>query len=170
MDVRPEALAQKVEGYRGAREAFLQSAFGAPERVSKIELLATRAFEDLRGITSAMGQQINRILADGMSHGLGPGTMAKTMADTISGISRTRAEVLARTETIHAHAEGQLDSFEDLKIPTLGVMVEWSTAGDEKVCEACEDMEGRTFKIEESRGLIPRHPNCRCAWIPAVGG
>ena len=21
--------------------------------------------------------------------------------------------------------------------------------------------------VKEARGLIPRHPNCRCAWIPA---
>ena len=26
------------------------------------------------------------------------------------------------------------------------------------------------MSVSEARGLIPRHPNCRCAWIPANVG
>jgi len=71
---------------------------------------------------------------------------------------------------IVAHAEGQLDSFEDLNVEEVGVMAEWSTVGDDRVCELCEDLEGAIMTIDEARGLIPRHPNCRCAWIPANVG
>jgi hypothetical protein len=28
-------------------------------------------------------------------------------------------------------------------------------------------MEGVVLTIKEARGMIPRHVNCRCAWIPA---
>jgi hypothetical protein len=40
--------------------------------------------------------------------------VAKTLDDTITGIDRTRARVLARTEIMNAHAEGSLNGMEDL--------------------------------------------------------
>ena len=33
-------------------------------------------------------------------------------------------------------------------------------------CGMCASMEGEIMKVEEARGLIPRHPSCRCAWVP----
>jgi SPP1 gp7 family putative phage head morphogenesis protein len=86
----------------------------------------------------------------------------------MTGITRRRALVLARTEIIAAHAEGQLDAFEAMNIEKVGVMAEWSTAGDDLVCAKCEPLEGAIMTVKEARGLLPRHPNCRCAWIPAI--
>jgi len=76
-------------------------------------LLYTRSYEELKGITSAMAQQVSRVVADGMANGLGPASIARNLSNTITGITRQRAMTMARTEVIHAHAEGQLDSFED---------------------------------------------------------
>lgn len=71
---------------------------------------------------------------------------------------------------IRAHAEGQLDSFKTLGVEEVGVAVEWATANDDKVCPKCQSLEGIVLKIDEARGLLPRHPGCRCAWIPANVG
>lgn len=169
-DVHKEALAEKQDVYVGTREQFLQSAFNQPERLSKIRMLATRSFEELKGVSAAMGQQMNRILADGLSQGIGPRELGRRMDKAIDGLTRTRAVTIARTEIIQAHAEGQLDSFEDLGVQEVGVMAEWSTAGDDRVCDMCVELEGEVMTVEEARGLIPRHPNCRCAWIPANVG
>jgi hypothetical protein len=62
--------------------------------------------------------------------------------------------------TIHAHAEGQLDAFDRLGIKDLGIQAEWSTAGDERVCPLCQGYEGKIMPISEARGMIPLHPNC----------
>jgi len=35
-------------------------------------------------------------------------------------------------------------------------------------CPECDAMEGRVFPVAEAHGLIPRHPACRCAWLPAL--
>lgn len=41
------------------------------------------------------------------------------------------------------------------------------TAGDDKVCQTCEDIAADgPYELDEARGLIPAHPNCRCAFIP----
>lgn len=147
---------------------FIKTAFGQPETTKKIELLATRTFEDLVGITDAMAQKLNRVLADGMVEGLGARDVARNMMEEIDGITDRRALTLARTEIIHAHAEGQLDSMTELGVEEVGVEAEWSTAGDDRVCPQCEEMEGKTFPIEEAHGLIPLHPNCRCTWVPHI--
>lgn len=149
------------------KEEFMRRAFNAPEATSKILLLATRVFEELKGITASMGAEMNRILSEGMLNGTGITTIAREMADRLE-IPLKRALRIARTEVIHAHAEGQLDAFEKLGFDNVGVKAEWSTAGDDRVCPQCSPMEGRIFSIEEAHGMIPLHPNCRCAWIPSV--
>lgn len=151
-----------------AQIEFLKTAFGQPETTKKIELLATRSFQELEGITEAMAQKLNRVLANGMVEGTGAAAIAKQMTDEIDGITDQRALVLARTEVIHAHAEGQLDSFTELGVEQVGVEAEWSTAGDDRVCPECEAMEGKTFSMDEAHGMIPLHPNCRCTWIPSI--
>jgi len=41
------------------------------------------------------------------------------------------------------------------------------TAGDDLVCQVCEDISADgPYDLEEARGLIPAHPNCRCAFVP----
>jgi SPP1 gp7 family putative phage head morphogenesis protein len=167
-DTRAEALAENLDFYEGTKAQFLQDAFGGPEAISKMALLNTRVFEELKGISAAMSQQMSRVLADGIAQGQNPVEIARTLNKTITGITRKRARVLARTEVIHAHAEGQLDSFERLGIEEVGVMVEWSTAGDDRVCPKCEAIEGEIMTVAEARGQIPLHPNCRCAWVPSL--
>ena len=167
-DVNKLKLAtDKPDFYAGSREQFLSSAFGQPELLSKIELLSLRAFEQLKGVTTTMSSQMSRILAEGLSRGDGPMKIARTLNKSVATLSRTRSRMIARTEIINAHAEGQLDSFEMLGVDEVGIKAEWSTAGDERVCEQCSAMEGEVFLVEDSHGLIPAHPNCRCAWIPA---
>lgn len=168
-DVRKEALAEKLDFFEGSREQFLRQAFSQPERLSKVRVLAARAFEELRGVTSTMAQQMNRVLADGLVRGQNPRQIARVMAGQIDKLTKTRALTIARTEIIYAHAEGQLDAFEDLGVKKVGILAEWSTAGDDRVCPDCGSREGFVFPIDDARGEIPLHPNCRCAWIPNVG-
>ena len=165
-----EALTDSPDFFLGTRAQFIESAFTQPEMVSKIQFLYTRSFEELEGINAAMSQQVGRVLANGLAEGRGARAIAREMSNTITGIVNKRALVLARTEIIAAHAEGQLDALEMLGVKEVVADVEWSTAEDELVCRLCEDLEGAVFTIEQARGLIPRHPNCRCAWIPANVG
>jgi SPP1 gp7 family putative phage head morphogenesis protein len=166
--------AKKSEALKGAdvmaqkAAEFVKEAFAAPEAITKIQLLATRSFEDLKGITADMAGKMNRILAQGLIDGDGPDKIAKAMFEEVDGITKRRAVLVTRTEIINAHAEGQLDTFDELNVEDVGLEAEWLTAGDDRVCPQCEDQEGKIFTIEEARGMIPLHPNCRCSWTPAL--
>lgn len=168
VDARRAELGQRSDDFLGGSQAeFLRSSFGQAEQAAKLELLGTRSFEDLRGVTTEMARQLNETLADGMLKGENPRVVAREMVEQIEDLSKSRAELIARTEVIHAHAEGQLDAFESLGVEGVGVLAEWSTAGDDRVCARCAELEGDVMTIAEARGRLPRHPRCRCAFLPA---
>lgn len=154
----------------GGKKAFLDMAFNAPVAQSKIEMLGTRAFTQLKGITTQMDQEMSRVLGTAIAQGKGADATARELMKTVSGLDKARSKRIARTELVHTHNEGQLDAFEAMNIEEVGVLAEWSTAHDDLVCPLCQPLEGIILTIKEARGLLPRHPNCRCAWIPAGVG
>ena len=157
---RKQALDTDSEFFEGSQAEFLQSSFGGRIGTAQIEMLATRSFEKLRGISGEMSGEMSRILSSGLAEGRGARDIARQLTNSISGIERRRAMPIARTEIIHAYAEGQLDSFDALGVEEVGLLAEFSTTGDDLVCPLCLPLEGTVFKIKEARGLIPRHVSC----------
>jgi SPP1 gp7 family putative phage head morphogenesis protein len=146
------------------------TAFNVPIHANTLESLFTRNFEDLKGITDAMSAALSRTLTQGLAEGRGPRDIARKLAKQVDGIGIRRARVLARSEIIRAHAEATLNNFQTFGVDGVGVEAEWLTAGDAKVCGVCGSLSGRVYKIAEARGMLPAHPNCRCAWLPAGVG
>lgn len=167
-DVRLRGKDKKQPFYQGSREEFLRSSFAQPVSKERVKLLAGRTLTDLKGVSQAMATQMSRELVDGLVRGESPRTVARRLTGIV-GKNKSRALTIARTETIRAHAEGQLDALEMMGVTQLGVAVEWSTAKF-NVCPLCQPLEGVVLSVKEARGLLPRHPNCRCAFIPANVG
>lgn len=169
-------LKDQSDFYRGTKEQFLQSAFAQPVAREKVELVVGRVYSDLDGVTEAMATVMSRTLADGLVQGLSPREVARNLSRDVQGIGEARALTIARTELIRAHAEGQLTALEDLGVEEVGVAVEWAVTRrldgtpDRKVCQKCRPLDGVVLKVAEARNMIPRHPNCRCAWVPANVG
>lgn len=149
-----------------------------PFHVDRVGLLFTRVFNELRGITAAMDQSISRILSVGLAQGDHPRVLARRLVKTITGPTldltdtlgrfipaRRRAEILARTEIIRAHAHGQLQEYANWGVEGVTVQAEWITAGY-GVCPQCQALEGERFSIDVARNMLPLHPQCRCAWLP----
>ena len=162
------ALAQAA--FDGSKKQFVKSLFMVGVAKEKINLMASRVFTDLQGSTATMSAQITSILTQGLIEGVNPRVLAREMVSRIKTIGVTRSLTMARTELIRVHAEAQLDAFEVLDVKELEVMAEWSTAGDRRVCRLCKPLEGKVMSSKDARGLIPKHPNCRCIWIPANVG
>lgn len=159
----------------------ITASMNMPFHVDRLGLLYTRVFGDLKGITDAMDSQISRVLTQGIADGLNPRTLARHLRAVIEGggadlgitdtlgryiPARRRAVMLARTEIIRAHAEAQLQEFRNWRVEGVTVKAEWITAGDNRVCQQCADLQNSVFTIEQASGMIPLHPSCRCAWVP----
>lgn len=98
---------------------------------------------------------------------------AKRELTRIFGFSSTRSETIVRTELARGAVESRLNQYDKSEVVQR---VEWF-AGPEDDCGGvptfpkgtiCQDLHGRTFTIEEARGLIPAHPRCRCVFLPVV--
>jgi SPP1 gp7 family putative phage head morphogenesis protein len=155
-----------------------------PFHIDRVGLLFTRVFTDLKGITDAMDMQISRILAQGMVDGDGPALLARKLVATINGTgagelgitdtlgrfipASRRAETLTRTEIIRAHHIAMMQEYQNWGLDNIIVQGEWKTAGDGRVCQECEDLDGKIFSLDEITGMIPYHPNCRCIALPYI--
>lgn len=169
-DVRGVAKGQdKLEFYAGTRKEFLDNSFRTPVATEKVELLAGRSYDDMEGVNDAMSLRMSRTLTDGLVQGESPRTVALALAKDCD-VSAARAETIARTEIVRAHADGQLEALDRLGVGAVGVQAEQSTAGDSKVCEECSAHDGDVLSLEDAQGIIPMHPNCRCAWVPNTDG
>jgi SPP1 gp7 family putative phage head morphogenesis protein len=151
-------------------EQYVNYAFLGPVHADKIGLIYTRVFSELRGITDALDQKISRTLAEGLASGWGPRRMVREMGDVVEKIGVTRARILARTETIRAHHVATINTYREAKLEGVKIKAEWATAGDDRVCLDCLDLDGHVFTLEVMDGLIPLHPQCRCCALPFQPG
>lgn len=170
-------------------EAQLSSTFALPVHEESLELLYTRNYQALQGITEEVDKQVSRILTDGFRQGWNPNKMAREITDRVDSIGKTRATTLARTEVINAHSEGTLNRYERAGVDEVTIRAEFSTAQDRRVCPLCRAREGKIVTIERARSETfqfeagedqpsslsgeypikpPIHPNCRCSWLPVV--
>jgi len=77
---------------------------------------------------------------------------------------RRRMQTIARTETARAQNMGYMEGLGDLGVERAEFS---ATSG---ACDECNDLNGQEFPLDEARGIIPVHPNCRCALLPVVAG
>ena len=156
---------------------------GSPMHTDRLGVLYTRVFNELKGITDAMDQQISRVLTQGIADGDGPRLLARKLNAVISGggadlgITDTlgrfipaerRAQILARTEIIRAHHQGMIQEYRTWGVVGVKVQAELRTAGDSRVCEQCSGLEGQIYTLDEAQNLIPVHPMCRCIVLPVI--
>lgn len=182
-DVTPEWIQRFIRAAyaKGASTAMDAIAVSNPEVVTislptllnipfhrdRLTQLFDRNFAELKGFTSSMATHLQRVIADGLVTGDNPIVMARAISSQLN-IEQSRAERIARTEVIRTNAEAQLNTFERFGIQQVHLEAEWITAGDDRVCPECEDMEGEVFSIEDAHGMIPLHPSCRCDWLPVL--
>ena len=155
---------------RGTHEQFLMNQRRRQTAVKNYE--STHAHAENQ--SDSVSEGVTSELTNGLRQGMSPREVARNISERVEGFEdeegKKRAHTIARTETIRALAEGQLDSLEKLGIDEVTAAVEWSTSLDEHVCPLCKPLEGIVLKLKEARGMLPRHENCRCSWRPANVG
>ena len=79
--------------------------------------------------------------------------------------ARYNAERVARTETKRVTYCAHDDAYKDTGVEELRYRC--ANGGDSRTCQYCRADNGKVFKRGEEPTL-PRHPNCRCVYIPVV--
>ncbi|QHS17916.1 phage head morphogenesis protein [haloarchaeon 3A1-DGR] len=153
----------------------VESLMRRPVHEERLQLIFSRNFAELDGITNAVSQQVSRELADGIAQGQSPSAIARRITDRVNKIGKTRASALARDQVVSTHAEATLQRYKEQDVEEVGIdpEVRVSTAGDTLVCDRCQAAaDGSPYTIEEleqNSHLRPAiHPNCRCAVVPVA--
>jgi SPP1 gp7 family putative phage head morphogenesis protein len=140
---------------------------GGPMTDVRVAALVDKTLGHISGLTAQMEAEIRAVLIEGIKEGVGAEELARRVADRID-IASSRAERIARTEIIGANAQGALDQYRRLGVRGVELQAEFATAGDDQVCVKCEELAGKVYTLDEAEGVIPVHPNCRCAWLPVA--
>ncbi len=148
---------------------------------------------ELQGIIEAVSQQAVRAFGTGLLTSQSAPAVARSINSVMDRVGRTRSRALAEFMVVRAHAAATLDVFRAGGVALVGTraeggphqarvahdakkkkwaepddLVEVLTAGDDLVCPVCEDISDEgPYTLDDAEGLIPAHPNCRCAFVPA---
>lgn len=156
---------KKVKSKLDALKTFKET-FNTSDDLKKAELLYTRANQEFKSFGDKVSAKIARTFTEGFIQNKSPSEISKMLRDQ-AGIELKKAKNLVNHELVRVHSEGALDAMEKLGVEEIEVEVEWSTAGDGKVCPLCKSMENAVIPIKKARGLFPRHVGCRCSPIPS---
>lgn len=113
-------------------------------------------------------ERLGRNLRVGLTQSMILGEGIPQITDRINkGIDTARynAERVARTETKRVTYCAHDDVYKDTGVEELRYRC--ANGGDSRTCQYCRADNGKVFKIGEEPTL-PRHPNCRCVYIPVV--
>lgn len=102
--------------------------------------------------------QIKNILKESIDNRKGMRWAMNQMVENIDGMTREKAESIARTETVRARNQAELVKAEAKGLEYFVVV----SAGD--CCDECyETYDGNTFHVPEDEDMLPPlHTNCRC--------
>lgn len=113
-------------------------------------------------------ERLGRNLRVGLTQSMILGEGIPQITDRINkGIDTARynAERVARTETKRVTYCAHDDAYKDTGVDELRYRC--ANGGDSRTCQYCRADNGKVFKRGEEPTL-PRHPNCRCVYIPVV--
>jgi hypothetical protein len=156
---------------------------------------STIAGQEIRGISGETQRRVLRHVARALEMKHSPPELMREVRTTLEKITRSRLIMLVNTVIIQAVNAGKLSTYKANGVKKVGIDPEWNpagftrkmrnkdahahgmwrdemvnvlTAGDDLVCEDCEDIAGDgPYDIDVAESLIPAHPNCRCSFTPA---
>jgi hypothetical protein len=155
---KPQVVLMNAELPQGAKEAR-SSALGR-----RMQALSGKVRRDLKSATDVMTTRMANVLQEGLDKELDSSEIAVGLSHVLDTVGRLRSELTATTELTRAFSDAQLDALENLGVEEITFAVEWIAR--EGMCKACAPMDGVVLTLSEARGMVPRHPNCKCSVRP----
>lgn len=153
-------------------ERMLQLGVMLPDTVGR-EVVATGGRRvGLIDLTGQTRSALFRALADGRAAGDGPAALARRVEGYVAGgpfrAVRTRALLIARTETKYAQNVSTLSVYREAEAVTGVIAYDNRVGYDDPDCVA---RDGQFFTFDEAEAETDdEHPNGTLSWGPATGG
>lgn len=159
------------------------AAIGVSVVESRIEQYRVLFEHEMEGIVAALVQWLNRAANDLITRRVSKATAWRVLLGAFKTVT-PRFDALVNMLVVKVHNLARIESLREDGVVHYGVKAEripvqqtldarkklrrarptkyvkWLTAGDDRVCPKCEDLEGRVFSYTEVIGLLPLHINC----------
>lgn len=143
------------------------------------EWVKAQALDLVEGISDTTREEIRGLIDDAFEAGntdLDVDELTTRITDLIN--DSDRADKIARTETMRAANQGQLEAWdqaEEQGLLTGDELKEWIVTPDDRLCPICEPLDGvqvgrdEPFDVDgEQLDGPPAHPRCRCTTALAL--
>lgn len=168
-----DRLNEYFRNVKKANQRSQKTIFGIELDEELLGLVENFTTRNVALITSLAGEQVTRtrqILDEANRVGLRVEAIQAQLQDAF-GLSRSRARLIARDQTLTFNAQVTRATHERAGIDKYA----WTTAGDERVREEHEELDGRVFSYtqgpKETGGEHPGEPiMCRCFAYPVIEG
>jgi SPP1 gp7 family putative phage head morphogenesis protein len=156
------------EGWDKA-ESMMQQNF-IPD-VNAINFLQTYTFDNIKGMSDEIADDLRQELQRGFMEGEGVNKMADRIKKVFN-VGRNRADMIARTEINRSLNTGKLHAY--IVGGEIGIKKEYSAHIDHRTSALCKRLNGKIVGINEKftdnisgwSGMCPpAHPNCRSTFI-----
>lgn len=136
-----------------------------------LDFLNKHALENTNSYSDTMKEDLALEVQQGVEQGQSVDQIAAAIGDFFDDQSDYRAERLARTETIDAYAQGNLEGYRQSGVVTGK---EWLFDGGECKSGICptnvdDGVIGLDETFSSGDDAPPAHPNCECALQPITG-
>lgn len=152
--------------------------------------LSEYSFKFANGLGTTTKESLRGLVSSAQIEGWSINKLRDELTGIYGGWDKTRAQMIAQTETIRSSNAGAVASYAKAGIEHK----QWFTAEDGRVCGYCQEMHGKivgttetfwamgdemTIEVEDQKpttmtftyedvGAPPLHPNCRCTILPVV--
>lgn len=113
----------------------------------------------LRKHGQTFAETSTEIVMQGMAEGRPTDLVIREMQQRL-GVTKSRARMIVRTESLRAYNEASDQYFAQMGIE----QVSWYATSDDRVCPWCAPRAGKIYKRTEV--TVPIHPQCRCYLAP----
>lgn len=164
-----EGTAQASVNLSGLSDDYarpITSILASDPYIRRSALVRARVFEEMEGFAGDAGVKLSRVLLQGMEEGRNPLDIARDIREQF-GISKRRAETIARTEINGALRRGRLDEARDAQ-DRMGIRTGmlWASALKATTRDNHASRHGRVYTIDEVRDFYTNPGdaiNCMCA-------
>lgn len=167
--IRQHLLSYTISTYEGVQGLIPFNQFDgrAAKQVGEKIIKDTDFEKRLLANREKLADYLNNDIAKGIARGDGYDKLSKQIRDRFDGVSRRNAYRLLYTEGTRMFNRANSEAFAEVGINQY----RYCTAGDNRVCEDCDALEGNVYDLSEASeetNYPPMHPWCRCHTEPAV--
>jgi len=121
--------------------------------------------DTLRSVSAENLGALKQTLFSGVAQGLAPATIARNLQDTQQDLTRRRAVLIARQESVRAYREAGRANYANNDEMISGWR--WLATRSKRSCPTCLALDGSVHPLSEQFG---GHPACRCTTTPVIEG